>query len=139
VSPVAAQLAARAQQAIGSLGQHVEATYDASKQAATLTVTIAGTTPFTDEQIATAHNRVKVICYWVMSALWSSGAPLREVTAIVLGPMQDAYANIISDWYGVAVVGASDASRIDWPGVGPYTAWGLYDQAMLRVRFDVPD
>ena len=139
LSPIAADLARRAQQAIGSLGQQVTATYDPAKKTATITVTLTGDIPFTDPQIASAHTHVELIAYWVMSSAWTSGEPLNEVTALVLGPIQDEYANIITNWYGVAVVEASTARSIAWRSVDPYTVWSRYDQAMLRPSFDLVD
>jgi len=139
MSPIGADLAARTRQAIGSLGQQVTATYDPEKKAATITVTVTGGIPFTDPQIAAAHTHVELITYWVMSAAWTSGEPLNEVTAIVLGPIQDEYADIITNWYGVAVVEASTARSIAWRSVDPYAVWSRYDQAMLRPSFDLFD
>jgi fructose-specific phosphotransferase system IIC component len=139
MSPIEADLAARARRAIGSLGQRVQASYDPEKKAATITVTVAGGIPFTDQQIAAAHNRVELITYWVMEAAWSSGEPLSAVTAIVLGPIQDEYADIVPDWYGVAVVKVATARGITWPSANPYEVWSRYDQAMLRASFDVFD
>ncbi len=139
MSPIAADLAARAQQAIGSLGQPVTATYDPEKKSATITVTLTGSVPFTDQQVAAAHSHVELITYQVMSAAWTSGEPLSEVTAIVLGPIQDEYADIVTNWYGVAVVKASTARGITWASADPYMVWNRYDQAMLRPSFDLFD
>src|SRR6185437_8632035 len=139
MSPIAAQLAARAQQAIGSLGQQVAATYDASAEAATVTVTVSGRVPLTDAQIAAAHALVMQICYFAEPALWSSGVPLREVTLIVLGPMLDEYDDIISNWSGIAVVKAGSARRIYWARLSPDAAWYLYDQHILRTSYDIFD
>jgi hypothetical protein len=138
-SPIAAQLAARAQQAIGSLGQRVEATYDASAEAATVTVTVSGSVPLTDEQIAAAHVLVVQLCYFAEPALWSSGVALREVTLIVLGPMLDEYDDIIMNWSGIAIVKASSAQRIHWKSLSPDAAWNLYDQHILRTSYDIFD
>jgi hypothetical protein len=138
-SPLEAKLAAQVRQAIGSLGTSVEATYDATKATATITVTVSGNVPMTDANIAAAHNLVELICYWALPAVWSSGAPLHEVTAIVVGPIQNEYADIITDWYGVAVVKADTAQHIHWPSLSPYSAWNLYDQHILRSSFDVFD
>lgn len=132
-------MAARAQQAIGSLGQRVAATYDAQQQTATVTVTVTGPVPLTDAQVAAAHALVMQICYFAEPALWSSGVPLRELTLIVLGPMLDEYDDIISNWSGIAIVEASTAQRIDWASLTPDAAWNLYDQHLLRTSYDIFD
>ena len=138
---IAGQLAALAQQAIGSASGRVTATYDAQQAKATLTITVTGGVPNTDAKVVAAYARVKLLCYRALAAVWSSAAtaPLREVTALVLGPMQDEYAVIINDWYGFAVVGAPTAQRIHWASVSPDAAWAMYDQTMLRVSFVVAD
>lgn len=135
----ASQLGERARQAIGTLARKVAVQWDAAARTATITITVAGRVPLTSQQVAAAHELVKLICYKAAAALWSSGVALGAVTLLVLGPMQDAYANIITDWYGVATLKASSAQRIQWASVSADTAWNLYDQQMLRATFDVPD
>lgn len=135
----ATQLGERTRQAIGTLARKVEVTYDAPARTATVTITISGVVPLTDQQVAAAHELVKLLCYKAGAALWSSGVALSQVTLLALGPMQDTYANIITDWYGVAVITASSAQRIPWASLKPDAAWNLYDQRMLRVSFGVPD
>lgn len=136
---VAGRLAARTQQAVGSLGRAIDATYDASKEAATITISVSGGVPNTDAKVAAAYALVQRICSRAFPALWASGAPLREATVIVVGPMQDEYADIITDWYGVAVVNATTAQHIPWSSGAPTSDWGMYDQAMLRTSFVVAD
>jgi hypothetical protein len=135
----ASQLGERARQAIGTLARKIAVQWDAGAQTATITITVAGRVPLTSQQVAAAHELVKLICYKMAAALWSSGVELSAVTLLVLGPMQDAYANIITDWYGVATLKASSAQRIQWASVSADAAWNLYDQQMLRATFDVPD
>ncbi len=135
----ATQLGAHARQAIGTLARTIDVQWDAATQTATITITIAGLVPLTDQQVVAAHALVKLLCYKANAALWSSGVALSQVKLLVLGPMQDTYANIITDWYGVATLRASSAQRIQWASVSPDTAWNLYDQQMLRVSFSVPD
>jgi len=135
----ATQLGAHTRQAIGTLARAIDVQWDAATQTATITITIAGLVPLTDQQVAAAHALVKLLCYKANAALWSSGVTLSQVKLLVLGPMQDTYANIITDWYGVATLRASSAQRIQWASVSPDAAWNLYDQQMLRVSFSVPD
>jgi hypothetical protein len=117
----------------------VDVKYDAQKQTATATIIVTGDLPNTNARMAAAYALVKRITYQVMPALWSSGVALREVTVIVLGPIQDEYADIINDWYGVAVVEATTAQRIQWASVSPDAAWAMYDQHNLRISFELFD
>lgn len=135
----AKEFAASVRRALGEQGAQVTASYDAAKGAATITIIIGGVVPSTDAQVAAAYVRVKNICYQAFRALWASGAPLREATALVEGPIQDEYANIITDWYGVAVVEAATAQRLDWASESPGAAWGVYNQSMLRSSFTLFD
>ena len=136
---VAATLTTQAQRALGGLAQSVTATYDSTSGAATINVTVSGLVPMTDAQVTAAHNRVEQVCYWTLAAVWAGGAPLRQVTVIVLGPIQDEYANIVTDWYGVAVVSAGAARQLPWASIGPYGAWERYDQHILRTSYDLFD
>lgn len=136
---VASQLAAYARRAIGNLPRRVTATYDAQKAAATVMITVAGDLPNTPQRIAAAYALVKRLTYQAMPALWSGAVALREVTVIVLGTIQDEYADLITDWYGVAVVGATTAQRMRWASLSPDSAWALYDQHILRASFELFD
>lgn len=117
----------------------VTATYDAAKETATITIIVGGVVPSADTQIAAAYALVKSVCYQTFRALWASGVTLREATALVEGPIQDEYANIITDWYGVAVVESVTAQRVDWASETPAAAWSLYNQSMLRSSFTLFD
>ena len=138
MNPTEERLATDARQALASLGGQVggvSASYDAKKAAATITITVSGSLPNTDAKVAAAYAQVRIICYRAFRAVWASGVPLCETTALVLGPIQDEYANIITDWYGVAVVEAATAQRTRWASLSPDAAWSLYDQHMLRSSF----
>jgi len=137
-TPTDARLATRARQALTNLGAQVSqvtASYDTSKAAAIITITVSGSLPNTDAKVAAAYALVRRIAYQTLLAAWASGVPLRETTALILGPIQDEYANIITDWYGVAVVEAATVQRTRWASLSPDAAWNLYDQHMLRVSF----
>jgi hypothetical protein len=138
MNPTEERLAGIARQALGSLGGQVSGvsvSYDAQKAAATITITVSDSLPNTDAKVAAAYAQIRLICYRAFLAVWASGVPLRETTALVLGPIQDEYANIITDWYGVAVVEAATAQRTRWATLSPDAAWNLYDQHMLRISF----
>lgn len=136
---VAGGLAARVYHAVGGLAHTVDVTYDTQKQAANVTLTVTGLVPNTDARVATAYALVKTLTFKAMPVLWSSGVELREVTLIVLGPIQDEYDDIINDWYGVVVVEAATAQRIAWASATADTAWSMYDQNNLRYQFELFD
>lgn len=135
----AGQLAASVRRALGVRVTQVTAAYDAAKESATITIIVGGMVPSTDAQIAAAYTRVKSVCYQAFRALWASGVTLREATALVEGPIQDEYADIITDWYGVAVVDSATAQRVDWASETPAAAWSRYNQSMLRSSFTLFD
>ncbi|HEX8983208.1 MAG TPA: hypothetical protein VF792_10590 [Ktedonobacterales bacterium] len=136
---VAGGLAARVQRSVGGLAQKVDVAYDAQKQTANVTLTVTGLVPNTDARVAAAYALVRTLTFKAMRALWSSDVGLREVTLIVLGPIQDEYDEIINDWYGVVVVEATTAQRIAWTSMSADTAWSMYDQNNLRYRFELFD
>ncbi len=131
----AGSLAARVRQALGGQATQVTATYDAQKRMATITIIVGDTLPNTDAKVAAAYAQIKIICYQTFRAAWASGIALREATALVEGPIQDEYANIITDWYGVAVIESTTAQRLDWANESPDSAWNAYSQHMLRSSF----
>lgn len=131
----AGSLAARVRQAVGGQATQVTATYDAQKHAATITIIVGDMLPNTDAKVAAAYAQIKTICYQTFRAVWGSGVALREATTLIEGPIQDEYANIITDWYGVAVIESTAAQRIDWARESPDSAWKLYNQGMLRSSF----
>lgn len=136
------RLALLARQAIANLGHQVEKTetiYDAQRSTLTVTVTVRGNVPTTDARINAAHELVKTITFHELQAVWTSGVTLHEATVIVLGPIQDEYDNIVTDWYGVAVIEARTAQRLIWASVGADSAWESYDRMLLRPSFDVVD
>lgn len=122
-------------QALGGQASQVTATYDAQKRTATITIIVGDTLPNTDAKVAAAYAQIKTICYQTFRAVWASGITLREATTLVEGPIQDEYANIITDWYGVAVIESATAQRLDWANASPDSAWNVYSQHMLRSSF----
>ncbi len=137
--PTGQALLRAAQGAAGSAARSVGATYDASAQSLTVTVTINGNVPLTDAQIAAAYARVKALVFQEMNGLWSNGLPLRQATVIIQGPTKDEYNDIINQWYGIAVVKVATARRLSWASATPESAWSAYDQTFLREQFDLFD
>jgi hypothetical protein len=137
--PTGQALLRTARSALGSSARSVEGTYDTSAQSLTVTVTIDGNVPLTDDQIAAAYARVKALVLQEMSGLWSSGLPLRQAMVIIQGPTKDEYNIIINQWYGIAVVKESTARHFAWASATPESAWKTYNQTYLREQFDLFD
>jgi hypothetical protein len=131
----AGSLAASVRRALGKQATQVTAAYDAQKRTATITIIVGDTLPNTDAKVAAAYAQIKTICYQTFRTVWTSGIALREATALIEGPIQDEYANIITDWYGVAVIESTTAQRLDWANESPDSAWRTYGQHMLRSSF----
>jgi hypothetical protein len=120
--------------ALGDQAQAVTTTSDAKTGALVVTISITGRVPSTDADIAGAQERVKLLCYRALNALLTSGVA-GEVTIVVLGPMLDEYANLITGNYGSAIVEPRTGARLDWPQLTPDSAWPLYDHVFLCDRF----
>lgn len=133
-TPTAAQhLTTLTQRAIGNQARHVEATYDAEKRMATITITVAG--PGATD-VATEQERVKAICFQTQKALWTSGMSFDEVLVLVLGPVLDQYAEMSIQAYGTANLTAANATKLNWSSLNPDAAWASYDNVWLRLSYD---
>lgn len=138
-------LAGRACDAIGHLppstqsAQAVQIAYDAQAASVTVTVTVGGVVPLTDQQISAAQELTKSISLREQQAMWGSDVPLKEVKVMVFGPTQDEYANIIAQPYGSAVLDAATAASLVWANLSADGAWDRYDSVYLRPTFDVVD
>lgn len=138
-------LAGRACDAIGHLpqstqsAQAVQIAYDAQAASVTVTVTVGGAVPLTDQQISAAQELTKTLSLREQQAMWGSGVSLKDVKVMVFGPTQDEYANIIAQPYGSAVLDAATAARFVWASLSADSAWDHYDSVYLRPTFDVVD
>ena len=138
-------LARRACDALGNLAQSaqslqsVQMAYDAQTASVTVTVTVGGAVPLTDQQINTAQELTKAISLREQQAMWASGVTLKEVKVMVFGPTQDEYANIVAQPYGSAVLAAATAATFAWASLSADNAWNRYDSVYLRPTFDVVD
>ncbi len=137
--PTGQALLKTARSAVASDARSVGVTYDPRSRQLTVIVVIDGIVPDTDARIAAAYARVKALTFREQSDLWSSGLPLSQAQVIIMGPTQDEYADIVDQWYGIAVLTAPVARRIPWPNATPASAWALYDQTFLRPSFTVAD
>src|SRR5690348_4766114 len=76
-------LAQRVCDAIGNLpqstqsAQAVQIAYDAQAASVTVTVTVGGAVPLTDQQISAAQELTKSISLREQQAMWGSGVPLK--------------------------------------------------------------
>ena len=138
-------LARRACDAIGNLAQtsqliqSVQTAYDAQVTSVTVTVTVGGAVPLTDQQINTAQELTKAISLREQQAMWGSGVTLKAVKVMVFGPTQDEYADIVAQPYGSAVLAAPTAASFIWANLSADSAWDRYDSVYLRPTFDVVD
>lgn len=141
-------LARRACEAIGHLPQStqstqstqsVQTTYDVQTASVTVTVTVGGAVPLTDQQISAAQELTKTLSLREQQAMWESGVTLKNVKVMVFGPTQDEYADIIAQPYGSSVLDAATAASFAWANLSADSAWDRYDSVYLRPTFDLVD
>jgi hypothetical protein len=141
-------LAGRACDAIGQLPQSAQSTqsaqavqtvYDTQAASVTVTVTVGGAVPLTNQQIRAAQELTKALSLREQQAMWGSGVTLKNVKVMVFGPTQDEYADIIAQPYGSAVLDAATAASFVWANLSADSAWDRSDSVYLRPTFDVVD
>jgi hypothetical protein len=138
-------LAGRACDAIGQLpqstqvAQAVQLAYDTQAASVTVTITVGGAVPLTNQQISAAQELTKALSLREQQAMWGSGVTLKNVKVMVFGPTQDEYADIIAQPYGSAVLDAATAASFVWANLSADSAWDRYDSVYLRPTFDVVD
>ncbi len=138
-------LAGRACDAIGQLpqstqvAQAVQLAYDTQAASVTVTITVGGAVPLTNQQIRAAQEFTKALSLREQQAMWGSGVTLKNVKVMVFGPTQDEYADIIAQPYGSAVLDAATAASFVWANLSADSAWDRYDSVYLRPTFDVVD
>jgi hypothetical protein len=133
-------LAALAQQHLRGLAQQVTASYDAGAQSVTVTAVInVSHIPNLPGDITAAQEQTKTVCYRLQEALWTSrgmsGLALRQVTAIVVGPILDQYAYLTTSAYGTAVLTAP-VGHISMGRPHPDVAWEKYDNVFLATSYN---
>jgi hypothetical protein len=122
-------------QATGRLLTSLQVVYSQAAETAGITGTLAGTVPRTPGQISTAHETVKVLCFEIQRALWTSSIHLRDVTVTILGPVLDDYYDRITSWYGTADLLAGNAAKLAWGKLSADAAWNLFGKTALRVDY----
>jgi hypothetical protein len=129
------ELTTLAEQASGHLLQNLETVYQQTGDEALITGTVSGSIPRSSTQISAAQEKVKIFCFQIQRALWSSGIPLKEVAVTILGPVFDDYFDQIISWYGTASLEAGAAAQIDWRNLGVDAAWNRFERTLLRVNY----
>jgi hypothetical protein len=129
------RLDALARQAVAAFTTQVQTTYDASKRMVEVSATVGWTADIGIADIAKAQERAKTICFRLQQALWTSGVPLRQVSAIALGPVVNDYGEQIVDAHAAARLTASTAAGFAWGTLTSDTAWDRYDEAWLRASY----
>lgn len=128
-------LTALAAQAAGSLAAQIQARESADDGTVTVTATLDTAVPSTAEDAAAAQARVRIICFRVQQALWTSGLGPREVLVSVMGPVISDYGDTDLALYGVADLRAATAKALAWASLDPASAWGAYDGEWLRTGY----
>ena len=136
-SPTATPTALDAQilHALGGQAKTVTTAPGTGASSLVVTITITGTVPSTQADIAAAQERVKSLSYLALHALLTSGTAAGEVTIVVLGPMLDEYDNLTNNVYGSAIVEPETDARLDWTQLTADSAWPLYDHVFLCDYF----
>ena len=119
--------------------QAVQIAYDAQATSVTVTVTVGGAVPLTDQQISAAQELTKTLSLREQQAMWGSGVTLKDVKVMVFGPTQDEYADIVAQPYGSAVLHAATVASFVWANLSADSAWDRYDSVYLRPTFDIVD
>ncbi len=132
-------LALRACGALGGEARLVKTSYDAHSATLAITFQVGGVVPQTDAQVAAAQEQAKTICFRAQQALWTSSPALKEISVIIVGPVQGEYADFTIDVWGVAVFDAPTTAQLDWTTLTPDTAWNRYDREFLRPSFTLVD
>jgi hypothetical protein len=139
-SAVQGQLAHAVYLNVWGLGvQSLQTSYDPTQAIASVTITLGGSVPGTDVMASAAEELTKAFCLMALQALWTSNVSLSETKVVVQGPIQDEYADIITQPYGVVTLEASVAQKIDWKTVSADQAWQAYDHEFLRDSFVLSD
>jgi hypothetical protein len=116
-----------------------QTTYDAHAGSVIVHITIRGTVPVTDDEIAGAQERAKVVTFEAQQAIWTSGVALKMATVAVLGPVQDEYDNYVNDVYSASYLGGATAAKIEWSTADADATWDRYDGVFLRPSFQLVD
>lgn len=127
------QLTSLAQRAAAPDSSQVQTSFDGAD--VSVTVTVGWTPQIGIGDIAKEQERVKAICFREQQALWASGVPLHQATVLVLGPVQDDYADMILDAHALAQLSATTAATFSWASLTPDSSWGKYDSVWLRATY----
>ena len=130
------RISAATEQATCNQLHGLTAIYQQAGEVAQITGTISGVIPRTSSQISAAQERVKVLCFQIERALWTSGIPVQDVTVTILGPVFDDYFDQVTSWYGTAALAAAAAAQVDWHSVSADQAWAMFARTLLRVDYD---
>jgi hypothetical protein len=101
----------------------------------TITATVGWTAQISIGDVVQEQERVKDLCFREQMALWTSGVHLQRVNVIVLGPVQDDYADMILDAHARADLTAPTAATLHWAALDPDTGWTRYDAVWLRATY----
>jgi hypothetical protein len=117
--------------AIGKNAAHSTTTYDSTAETVVVIATVA-----TFSGVTAAQEIVKVLCFQIQKALWTSGTPLKQVNTTVEGPVYDIYGDLTISGYGGALLNAGTATRLAWTILSPDSAWTDYDSMWLTPTYN---
>ena len=105
--------------------------YDATAESVNVIATVA-----TFSSVTAGQEIVKVLCFQIQEALWTSGIPLKQVNVTVEGPVYDIYGDLSISGYGGALVSAGTAAKLAWASLSPDSAWSDYDAMWLSPTYN---
>jgi hypothetical protein len=125
------RISALVEQAIGKNAAQNTTAYDGTAETVNVITTVT-----TFSTVNAAQEIVKVLCFQVQEALWTSGIPLKQVNVTVEGPVHDVYGNLSTSGYGGALLNAGTATKLAWTTLSADSAWGRYDSMWLTPTYN---
>ena len=119
------------QRAIGKNAARSATTYAVTAASVNVIATVA-----TFSSVTSAQEIVKVLCFRIQDALWTSGIPLKQVNVTVEGPIYDIYGDRTVGGYGGALLYGSTAAKLAWESLSPDSAWNAYDSMWLTPTYN---
>jgi hypothetical protein len=119
------------QRAIGKNAASSTTAYDGTAETVNVIATVA-----TFSSASAAQEIVKVLCFHIQEALWTSRISLKQVNVTVEGPVYDIYGDLSISGYGGALLYAGTAAKLAWTTLAPDSAWTAYDAMWLTPTYN---
>lgn len=124
------QIIALVQQAVGKDAEHPQISYNARNQTVSVLATVGEFF-----QVSAGQEQVKILCFRVQKALWTSDVSLQQVSVTIDGPTYGVYGDLTTGGYGGALLGAETAAKFVWNALSPDSAWADYDSMWLTYDY----